>query len=969
MAKTKISEFSSNPALNTDIDGINIGEGMLPSNVNNSFRELMSQLKNQQDGSDGSDFTVGGNLTVAGSTTVAGATIYNGTQTFNGAADFNSTANFDGAITATSTANLGSGVTIAGGTVNNTTIGATTANTVRGTTITATTGFTGNLTGNVTGNVTGNLTGNADTATSATTAGSATSATNTTNVGITDDTTTNATMYPTWVTSTTGNLPEKVSSTKLTFNPSTSTLTATNFVGNLTGNSTTATSATTATNIAGGGANQIAYNTGAGATNFLPAGTSGLVLTSNGSGSAPTWQTGVPSGTASNLAGGAAGKVPYQTGAGTTDFTAVGTAGQVLTSNATSAPTWATPSTGTVTSVAASVPSVFSISGSPITSSGTLAMTYSGTALPVANGGTGLTSPGTSGNVLTSNGTGFVSSPLTVTGSGGATASGSVVLTSASSGAQSITPSNYGQTVTLPDATTMTKSSNIFNIANNGLYTLEVVNNAGTILGFIEPFQSAFVGLADNSTAAGVWTITGLALTGVTAQLNSTTISNSSAVYNAYAIDSDRTLFLVRNATSLYGIIYTSSTQTWGSWTVIRATATLFYNAILTAINQFLVVSAATTAFEAVVLTLSGNSITVGIAATATLAGNITTSAAFEITLVGSSIAISYCRATNINAIRALTISGTTVTIGTETTLTGTTIGLQQGGPAIYTVSTSVLLAITMTSATAIYATPYTISGTTITAGTTATISRASLQAAILTSAFGSRWLIITSDGTNVFADLISVAGTTATASSVTLFTGVLPGSTNTSIITSGNKALVCHSQATTTLNSNIITDTSGTASVGTAITLNAGAGNFANVNTLRVIGNNAIITCQDNTNKYNIMFDISNSSPTLFSRSAISITGSSGFPTRLNTNKNIQNPSVVTGATNQYSIQGSTPGVAGNFTIIGNQYISSVPNAYGYTSLGGVVTGVGLPSNICWIYNSYGNTDPSSTLQRIEVV
>ena len=49
---------------------------------------------------------------------------------------------------------------------------------------------------------------------------------------------------------------------------------------------------------------------------------------------------------------------------------------------------------GTVTSVAATVPSVFSISGSPITTSGTLAMTYSGTALPQANGGTGQTSLG-----------------------------------------------------------------------------------------------------------------------------------------------------------------------------------------------------------------------------------------------------------------------------------------------------------------------------------------------------------------------------------------------------------------------------------------------------------------------------------------------------------------------------------------------------------------------------------------------
>jgi hypothetical protein len=49
-----------------------------------------------------------------------------------------------------------------------------------------------------------------------------------------------------------------------------------------------------------------------------------------------------------------------------------------------------TSTAGTVTSVAATVPSIFSIAGSPITTSGTLAMTYSGTPLPAANGGTGV---------------------------------------------------------------------------------------------------------------------------------------------------------------------------------------------------------------------------------------------------------------------------------------------------------------------------------------------------------------------------------------------------------------------------------------------------------------------------------------------------------------------------------------------------------------------------------------------------
>ena len=72
MAKTKISEFDSTPANNTDIDSINIAEGCAPSGINNAIRELMSQLKDQQTGASGDNFTVGGNLAVTGTTTFTG---------------------------------------------------------------------------------------------------------------------------------------------------------------------------------------------------------------------------------------------------------------------------------------------------------------------------------------------------------------------------------------------------------------------------------------------------------------------------------------------------------------------------------------------------------------------------------------------------------------------------------------------------------------------------------------------------------------------------------------------------------------------------------------------------------------------------------------------------------------------------------------------------------------------------------
>lgn len=48
---------------------------------------------------------------------------------------------------------------------------------------------------------------------------------------------------------------------------------------------------------------------------------------------------------------------------------------------------------GAVTSVGLSAPSFLKVSNSPITDSGTLALSYSGTALPVANGGTGTATP------------------------------------------------------------------------------------------------------------------------------------------------------------------------------------------------------------------------------------------------------------------------------------------------------------------------------------------------------------------------------------------------------------------------------------------------------------------------------------------------------------------------------------------------------------------------------------------------
>jgi hypothetical protein len=83
MAKTKISEWSSTPANNTDIDSINIAEGCAPSGINDAIRELMSQVKDLYAGTSGDTISVAGGGTGVG--TITGIVKGNGTSAFTAA--------------------------------------------------------------------------------------------------------------------------------------------------------------------------------------------------------------------------------------------------------------------------------------------------------------------------------------------------------------------------------------------------------------------------------------------------------------------------------------------------------------------------------------------------------------------------------------------------------------------------------------------------------------------------------------------------------------------------------------------------------------------------------------------------------------------------------------------------------------------------------------------------------------------
>lgn len=103
-------------------------------------------------------------------------------------------------------------------------------------------------------------------------------------------------------------------------------------------------------------------------------------------GASGVWQHSSPSGIsvgeATNLAGGATSRIAYQTAADTTGFIVAPTTGGTYLQWNGSAFQWSAV-TGGVTSVAATVPTGFTISGSPITSSGTLAIAFdTGYSLP-----------------------------------------------------------------------------------------------------------------------------------------------------------------------------------------------------------------------------------------------------------------------------------------------------------------------------------------------------------------------------------------------------------------------------------------------------------------------------------------------------------------------------------------------------------------------------------------------------------
>jgi hypothetical protein len=132
--------------------------------------------------------------------------------------------------------------------------------------------------------------------------------------------------------------------------------------------------------------------------------------------------------------------------------------------------------------------------------------TWNGSTIPVAYGGTGVTTSSGASSVMLRDANQNVSiNRLNQSTTTVAAAAGTTTLTVASTFSWVLTGTG-GQTFRLPDATTLTNTT-AFEFNNNATGTLTIVDNASGAVGTIASGGAAAIALLSNATVAGTWDV------------------------------------------------------------------------------------------------------------------------------------------------------------------------------------------------------------------------------------------------------------------------------------------------------------------------------------------------------------------------------------------------------------------------------------------------------------------------------
>jgi hypothetical protein len=171
-----------------------------------------------------------------------------------------------------------------------------------------------------------------------------------------------------------------------------------------------------------------------------------------------------------------------------------------------------------------------------------LALTYSGTALPVVNGGTGVTaSSGANSVMLRDANQNTIVNSLTE-GFINVAAAGTTTTLTASSAPNYCVTGSGGQTYQLPDATTLTAGTNYFFNNNQTSGTIVVKNNSSTTIATIQSGGYVEVLLLANTPAAGLWDVHNYAPANVSWSTNTLDYAGSitSAIWNGTTVAINR---------------------------------------------------------------------------------------------------------------------------------------------------------------------------------------------------------------------------------------------------------------------------------------------------------------------------------------------------------------------------------------------------------------------------------------------
>jgi hypothetical protein len=299
----------------------------------------------------------------------------------------------------------------------------------------------------------------------------------------------------------------------------------------------------------------------------------------------------------------------------------------------------------------------------------------------------------------------------------------------------------------------------------------------------------------------------------------------SNFYFQAVSLDGTKELCIFQGDTSAHAVVYDTSTSTFGTPILVRtANLSQIYTIALAKISSTSVLVCslpnAGTALETVVLTISGSTITVGTALATTLAANsnlIPTNT--RLVTVGSSYVLNYYTdSDSLPKFRAITVSGSTPSIGSQLAYAG---GAQVYLHHSYAYSSSILLHFSIAANSTIYAFPISVSGTTLSSGTAATVSTTGqyfVTGELSDSRYALGYLNTTGRGA-----VVSVAGSVASIS--TAATTMAVSAWNPQMQVFGNQAFIATGSSTSD-KINLITDTAGVATLGTSVSIPF-AGNF----------------------------------------------------------------------------------------------------------------------------------------------